>query len=112
VGHSGILDAAIQAVETIDHCLGRVLKAVHLAGGEMLITADHGNSEQMEDRINHQPHTAHTTNPVPLIYVGRSAQLEEGGALCDISPSLLKIMGLELPTEMQGHALVHFQEES
>jgi 2,3-bisphosphoglycerate-independent phosphoglycerate mutase len=112
VGHSGKLEAAIQAVETLDHCLGRVLKAVHLAGGEMLITADHGNSEQMEDRVNHQPHTAHTTNPVPLVYVGRNAQLEEGGALCDISPSLLKIMGLELPTEMQGHALIHFQEES
>lgn len=112
VGHTGMLDAAIQAVETIDHCLGRVLKAIHLAGGEMLITADHGNSEQMEDQENHQPHTAHTTNQVPLIYFGRHATLEEGGALCDISPTLLKIMGLEQPTEMQGRPLIHFEVES
>ncbi|MCU7947469.1 MAG: 2,3-bisphosphoglycerate-independent phosphoglycerate mutase, partial [Candidatus Thiodiazotropha sp. (ex Cardiolucina cf. quadrata)] len=82
-------------------------------GGEMLVTADHGNSEQMEDHINHQPHTAHTTNPVPLVYVGRDrAQLVEGGALCDISPTLLKIMGLEQPDEMQGHALIHFADEA
>jgi len=112
VGHTGKIDAAVHAVETLDQCLGRVLKAIHLAGGEMLITADHGNSEQMEDRENHQPHTAHTTNPVPLIYVGRQAELEEGGALCDISPTLLGIMGLEPPTEMQGRSLIRFAEES
>ena len=112
VGHTGKIDAAIHAVETLDHCLGRVLKALHLAGGEMLVTADHGNSELMEDQINHQPHTAHTTNPVPLVYVGRHAELEEGGALCDISPSLLKIMGLEQPTEMQGRPLLRFVEEA
>jgi 2,3-bisphosphoglycerate-independent phosphoglycerate mutase len=110
VGHTGKLDAAMHAVETLDHCLGRVLKAIHKTGGEMLATADHGNSELMEDRVNHQPHTAHTVNPVPLIYVGREANLEEGGALCDISPTLLKIMHLEQPAEMQGRALVHFEE--
>ena len=113
VGHTGKLGAAILAVETLDHCLGRVLKAIHLAGGEMLITADHGNSEQMEDRVNHQPHTAHTTNSVPLIYVGaRDAVLEEGGALCDIAPTLLRIMSLEPPVEMQGRALIRFTEGS
>ncbi|MEJ2455340.1 MAG: 2,3-bisphosphoglycerate-independent phosphoglycerate mutase [Candidatus Thiodiazotropha sp.] len=112
VGHTGKLDAAMHAVETLDHCLGRVLKSIHLAGGEMLITADHGNSEQMEDHVNHQPHTAHTVNPVPLIYVGRHAQLEDGGALCDISPTLLRIMGLEQPTEMQGRPLIRFVEDA
>ena len=112
VGHTGKLDAAIQAVETLDHCLGRVLKSLHLAGGEMIVTADHGNSEQMEDRANHQPHTAHTVNPVPLVYVGRPAELEEGGALCDISPTLLKIMGLDQPMEMQGRPLINFPQES
>ena len=112
VGHTGKMDAAIRAIETLDHCLGRVLKAIHLVGGEMLITADHGNSEQMEDHINHQPHTAHTVNPVPLVYVGRHAELEEGGALCDISPTLLSIMGLAQPTEMQGRPLIRFTEGS
>jgi 2,3-bisphosphoglycerate-independent phosphoglycerate mutase len=113
VGHTGKYEAAILAIETLDQCLGRVLKAVHLAGGEMLITADHGNAELMEDHENHQPHTAHTTNPVPLVYVGRAyAELVEGGALCDISPTLLKIMGLAQPDEMQGHPLVNFVQES
>lgn len=111
VGHTGKLDAAIQAVETLDHCLGRVLKSLHLAGGEMLVTADHGNSEQMEDHAHHQPHTAHTINPVPLVYVGRDAELEDGGALCDISPTLLRIMGLEQPSEMQGRPLIRFAED-
>ncbi|MEJ2609421.1 MAG: 2,3-bisphosphoglycerate-independent phosphoglycerate mutase [Candidatus Thiodiazotropha sp.] len=112
VGHTGIFEAAIHAIETLDHCLGRVLKALHLVGGEMLVTADHGNAEQMQDQINHQPHTAHTTNPVPLVYVGReNAKLIDGGALCDISPTLLKIMGLEQPDEMKGHALIEFEGE-
>ncbi|MCU7809586.1 MAG: 2,3-bisphosphoglycerate-independent phosphoglycerate mutase, partial [Candidatus Thiodiazotropha sp. (ex Semelilucina semeliformis)] len=110
VGHTGKMDAAVHAIETLDHCLGRVLKAIHLSGGEMLITADHGNSELMEDHVNHQPHTAHTVNPVPLVFVGRSAELEEGGSLCDIAPTLLRIMNLEPPTEMQGRALIHFGE--
>jgi 2,3-bisphosphoglycerate-independent phosphoglycerate mutase len=112
VGHTGKLDAAIRAVETLDLCLGRVLKSLHLAGGELIITADHGNAEQMEDQVNHQPHTAHTTNPVPLIYIGRHAELEEGGALCDIAPTLLRLMGLEQPTEMQGRPLIRFVEEA
>jgi 2,3-bisphosphoglycerate-independent phosphoglycerate mutase len=111
VGHTGKFEAAKLAIETLDHCLGRVLKALHSVGGEMLVTADHGNAEQMEDLINHQPHTAHTTNPVPLVYIGRdNAQLLEGGALCDISPTLLKIMGLSQPDEMQGRSLIEFDE--
>ena len=113
VGHTGKLEAAIQAIETVDHCLGRVRKALHRVGGEMLITADHGNAEQMADHKSHQPHTAHTTNPVPLVYVGRrEAELEKNGALCDIAPSLLKMMGLEQPVEMTGHPLIHFLEDA
>ncbi|MES9939759.1 MAG: 2,3-bisphosphoglycerate-independent phosphoglycerate mutase [Candidatus Thiodiazotropha sp. 6PLUC2] len=111
VGHTGKFEAAKLAIETLDHCLGRVHKALHRVNGEMLVTADHGNAEQMEDLINHQPHTAHTTNPVPLIYIGRdSAQLLEGGALCDISPTLLRIMGLPQPDEMKGRSLIEFDE--
>ncbi|MBV2123236.1 MAG: 2,3-bisphosphoglycerate-independent phosphoglycerate mutase [Candidatus Thiodiazotropha sp. (ex Ctena orbiculata)] len=111
VGHTGKFEAAKLAIETLDHCLGRVHKALHRVDGEMLVTADHGNAEQMEDHINHQPHTAHTTNPVPLIYIGRhNAQLLEGGALCDISPTLLKIMGLSQPDEMKGRSLIEFDE--
>jgi 2,3-bisphosphoglycerate-independent phosphoglycerate mutase len=106
VGHTGSFQAALQAIETLDQCLGRVVDACHRAGSELLITADHGNAEQMEDVENHQPHTAHTTNPVPLIYVGRPAELLENGALCDIAPSLLHIMGLPVPAEMKGHSLV------
>jgi 2,3-bisphosphoglycerate-independent phosphoglycerate mutase len=108
VGHSGKLEAAIQAVETVDHCLGRVNKALHRVGGEMLITADHGNAEQMMDRKTNQAHTAHTANPVPLIYVGREAELEKDGALCDIAPTLLKMMHLKQPSEMKGRPLVRF----
>jgi 2,3-bisphosphoglycerate-independent phosphoglycerate mutase len=109
VGHTGRYDAAVHAVETIDECLGRVVKALHGAGGEMLVTADHGNAEQMVDEENGQPHTAHTTNPVPLIYVGnRPARLGEGGSLCDIAPTLLTIMGLPQPREMTGRSLISF----
>ena len=108
VGHTGNFDAAVQAIEAIDHCLGRVLKALHRAGGELLISADHGNAEQMLDRRSGQPHTAHTSNLVPLIYVGRDAELEEGGALCDLAPTLLQILGLKPPGEMTGRQLLVF----
>ncbi|MEW8355274.1 MAG: 2,3-bisphosphoglycerate-independent phosphoglycerate mutase [Candidatus Thiodiazotropha sp.] len=113
VGHTGNYEAAKVAIETLDRSLGRILTAIREADGELLITADHGNAEQMEDYENHQPHTAHTTNPVPLIYVGRSgAELVEGGALCDISPTLLKMMGVAQPDEMQGHPLINFLQEA
>lgn len=110
VGHTGKLDAAIQAIETVDQCLGRVCDALSEAGGEMLITADHGNAEQMQDSKHHQPHTAHTTNLVPLVYVGRPARLDTKGALCDIAPTLLMMMRLNKPAEMKGHSLLHFQD--
>ncbi|MBF0153720.1 MAG: 2,3-bisphosphoglycerate-independent phosphoglycerate mutase [Magnetococcales bacterium] len=104
VGHTGKFDAAVKAIETVDHCLGRVAKALLAAGGEMLITADHGNADQMIDETG-QPHTAHTNNPAPLIYLGRKAKMSNG-ALCDIAPTLLHLMGLPQPTAMTGRSLV------
>ncbi len=113
VGHTGRFDAAVQAVETLDECLGRVTRAIHKVGGAMLITADHGNCEKMLDEETGQPYTAHTTTPVPLVYVGeRPARLIDGGALCDVAPTLLKIMGLPQPVEMTGHALIDFADEN
>jgi 2,3-bisphosphoglycerate-independent phosphoglycerate mutase len=110
VGHTGDLQAAIKAIETVDACLGRVVDAQLARGGEVLVTADHGNAELMRDAETGQPHTAHTMNLVPLIYVGRRhATLAETGALEDISPTLLKMMGLAQPSEMTGEALVRFE---
>lgn len=108
VGHTGMLDAAIKAVETIDTCIGQVVSASQQVGAEVIITADHGNVELMMDEINQQPHTQHTTNLVPLLYIGRPAKLRNDGALSDIAPSLLKMMGLPQPAEMTGHALMEF----
>jgi len=106
VGHTGIYEAAVKAVETIDRNLGRIVDALEGAGGQMLITADHGNVEQMRDPETGQPHTAHTHNPVPLIYVGQPAVMAEHGSLCDLSPTLLKLLGLEQPPEMEGRPLI------
>jgi len=107
VGHTGNFDAAVQAIEVLDECIGRVAAAAHEVGGEMLITADHGNAEQMSDPEIGQAHTAHTTNPVPLIYVGnRFDTLKDNGALCDVAPTLLRIMDLEQPIEMTGKSLL------
>lgn len=107
VGHSGVYEAAVKAIEVLDECIGRVTDAALKAGGEVLITADHGNAEQMMDTENNQPHTAHTTNLVPLIYVGNQTdKLVENGALCDISPTLLQMMGLKQPVEMTGRSLL------
>ncbi len=106
VGHSGNLPAAIKAIETLDICIGRVVKAMLAIGGEVILTADHGNAEQMMDNSTHQAHTAHTLNPVPFLYVGRPAQLTEGGSLRDLAPSLLYMMGLSQPEEMTGHSLI------
>ena len=108
VGHTGVLEAAIRAVEAVDACIGRVVEAMREIGGEVIITADHGNVESMLDSVAGQPHTAHTTNLVPCVYVGRPAHLAETGALEDISPTLLKMMGLPQPAEMTGHPLVEF----
>ena len=106
VGHSGKLDAAIKAVEAVDVALGRLTAAIRACGGEMLISADHGNLEQMR-ADDGQPHTQHTVGPVPLVYVGRPATLEHG-ALRDLAPTVLALMGLPQPAEMTGKSLVHF----
>lgn len=106
VGHTGFFDAAVDAVETIDHCLGRIHQAVSEVGGELLITADHGNVEQMLDPETGQPQTAHTLNPVPLIYVGRPARLAADGALCDIAPTVLNLLQLPQPEDMTGRSLI------
>ncbi|MEN8261128.1 MAG: 2,3-bisphosphoglycerate-independent phosphoglycerate mutase [Pseudomonadota bacterium] len=106
VGHTGKLDAAINAVETIDHCVGRVIEALERAGGQMLLTADHGNIEQMEDHDSGQVHTAHTVNHVPFVYFGGNARLADGGTLADVAPTMLDIMGIEKPAEMTGRSLI------
>ncbi|BBF83914.1 2,3-bisphosphoglycerate-independent phosphoglycerate mutase [Aquitalea magnusonii] len=108
VGHTGKFDAAVKAVETLDACVKRCVEAMQAAGGEVLITADHGNCEQMYDAAHHQPHTQHTLDKVPFLYVGRPAHIKEGGALRDIAPSLLAIMGLPQPAEMTGRSLIDF----
>lgn len=109
VGHSGILEAAVKAVEALDICIGRVVQAMQDVGGEVIITADHGNAEQMIDRETKQAHTAHTLNPVPFLYVGRRAKMSENGALQDVAPTLLTMMGLPQPAAMTGHALITWQ---
>ena len=106
VGHTGNFDATVKAIETIDRCMGKVVEAIIEVGGEILITADHGNAEKMVDVETGQAHTAHTTNPVPLIYIGREAELEANGALSDIAPTMLYLMGIEQPGEMMGRSLV------
>ncbi len=108
VGHTGNLDAAIRAIETLDACIGRVVAAARKAGGEVLITADHGNAEQMRDAATGQQHTAHTRNLVPCVYVGRRATIAASGALQDIAPTLLAMMGLPPPREMTGRSLLAF----
>jgi len=108
VGHTGDFDAATRAVETLDTCIDRVVRAARDTGGEVLITADHGNAEQMYDPETRQPHTAHTLNRVPCLYAGRAATMRDGGALRDIAPTLLAMMGLPAPREMTGRALLAF----
>jgi 2,3-bisphosphoglycerate-independent phosphoglycerate mutase len=111
VGHTGDFEAAVRAVEAVDRCLGEVVAAVGAAGGELVVTADHGNAEQMRGADTGQPHTAHTSNPVPLIYLGRPAVLATGGSLADVAPTLLHLMGLEVPPEMTGRTLVGLADE-
>jgi len=109
VGHTGNFAAAVRAVEALDLCVGRVVDATRAAGGEVLITADHGNAEMMHDPATGQAHTAHTLNVVPFAYVGRPARLAPGGALADVAPTLLALMGLPQPPEMTGRPLVAFE---
>ncbi|MDD4977005.1 MAG: 2,3-bisphosphoglycerate-independent phosphoglycerate mutase [Gallionella sp.] len=109
VGHSGDMAAATKAIETLDVCIGRVVEAMKSIGGEVILTADHGNAEQMIDHSTHQAHTAHTLNLVPFVYVGRPAKVAGTGALRDLAPTLLYMMGLPKPEEMTGHSLIDFQ---
>jgi 2,3-bisphosphoglycerate-independent phosphoglycerate mutase len=108
VGHTGRIDAATKAVETIDTCLGRLSEAVEQAGGTLVITADHGNAEMMRDSETGEPHTAHTLNPVPFVVVNPPAEIGhlENGRLSDIAPTLLDILGLTTPAAMTGHSLI------
>ena len=107
VGHTGVFDAAVKAVEALDVCVGRVESAVKEAGGDMLITADHGNCEQMQDYESGQVHTQHTTEHVPLIYVGaQKLQVRRGGKLSDVAPTILALMNVDAPTEMTGESLL------
>ena len=105
VGHTGVFSAAVKAVETVDTCVGEVVRATADMGGISMITADHGNAEKMLDE-NGQPHTAHTTNLVPFIVVGAATKLRSGGRLADIAPTMLDLMGLECPAEMDGKTLI------
>jgi 2,3-bisphosphoglycerate-independent phosphoglycerate mutase len=104
VGHTGKLEAAVRAVEILDGCLSRIVTAVRNSGGMLLITADHGNAEQMWDPIANEPHTAHTSNPVPVILIngGDEVRLRSGGSLRDVAPTMLGILGMERPKEMTG----------
>jgi len=111
VGHTGNEQAAIEAIEALDSLIGQVTKAIQKAGGEMLITADHGNAELMLDEQTGQAHTAHTCNPVPFIYLGRDAVMADTGALSDIAPTMLYLMDIEIPSEMNGRSLVTLAED-
>ena len=109
VGHTGVLDAAIHAVEAVDAGLGKIVDAARSAGGVVLVTADHGNCELMRDPATGQPHTAHTLNPVPLLYVNdadRGAHVRSGGRLCDVAPTILQLLSVPQPAEMTGRSLL------
>ena len=108
VGHTGVISAAIKAIETVDECVGKAVQAVKDVDGVLFICADHGNAEQMIDYTTGQPHTAHTTNPVPFILVNYDPAytLKEGGCLADIVPTLINVMGMEQPAEMTGKSLL------
>ncbi len=111
VGHSGKMDACIKAVEAVDKALGQIIEALEEVDGEVIITADHGNIEQLRDPVTGQPMTSHTTNPVPFIYVGhKKCRLREGGGLPDVMPTLLDVMDLPIPEEMTGESLCHPEE--
>ncbi|HBH92260.1 MAG TPA: 2,3-bisphosphoglycerate-independent phosphoglycerate mutase, partial [Bacteroides sp.] len=108
VGHTGIMDAVIKAIETVDGCVGRVVDAIRKVDGQMFICADHGNAEKLIDYETGEPFTAHTTNPVPFILVNydENYTLREGGRLADIVPTLIEMMGMEKPADMTGESLL------
>jgi 2,3-bisphosphoglycerate-independent phosphoglycerate mutase len=106
VGHTGVIPAVVTAVETVDECLGRVVEAVHARDGICVVTADHGNAEQLLEADGRSPHTAHTTNPVPLVVTLAGAELADGGTLSDLAPTCLALLGIPAPGEMTGRNLV------
>ena len=107
VGHTGILEAAVKAVETVDNCVGRIVTALKEAEGVALVTADHGNAEQMENPMTGEPHTAHTSNPVKCIYAGNGeVKALKNGKLCDLAPTLLELLNIRKPEEMKGESLI------
>lgn len=106
VGHTGSLEAAIKAVEAVDHELGRIADAIEAVGGALLVTADHGNCELIRDPITGGPHTAHTTNPVPILLFNTDRRAIRDGRLADVAPTLLNLMGLSTPDEMTGESLI------
>jgi 2,3-bisphosphoglycerate-independent phosphoglycerate mutase len=105
VGHTGVIEAAVQAIETVDECLGEVVTAVHESGGVCVVTADHGNADHMLEPDG-SPNTQHSLNPVPLIVTSTSVSLREGGILADVAPTLLQALGIEQPAQMTGHSLI------
>ena len=106
VGHTGVFDAAVKAIEAVDTCVGKVVDAMLFADGQILITADHGNADDMLDESGNVV-TAHSTNPVPLVHIAKNpSKLAEGGKLCDIAPTMLTLMELPIPSEMTGRSLV------
>jgi 2,3-bisphosphoglycerate-independent phosphoglycerate mutase len=107
VGHTGDFDAAVKACEAVDTCIGRIVTALEKTNSECLITADHGNAEQMMDKVSGQAHTAHTCEPVPLIYIGRKAKMTKTGALSDIAPTILSLMDMPQPQDMTGCNLLN-----
>ena len=107
VGHTGVMDAAVKAVETVDTCVGRAVAAIEKCGAKMFLCADHGNADKMVDEETNTPFTAHTTNPVPFVLYGYPEyKLAEGGRLADIAPTLLELLGLKIPEEMTGKSLL------
>jgi 2,3-bisphosphoglycerate-independent phosphoglycerate mutase len=106
VGHTGVFEAAVAAVEAVDECLAKVVDAIMAKGGKVLITADHGNADKMFEPDTKDVFTAHTTNPVPLIVMGAGNVTLEKGKLCDLTPTMLDLMNIEKPEEMSGTSVI------
>ena len=105
VGHTGDIPAAVRAVETVDRCLGQVVEAVHASGGACIVTADHGNADEMLD-ADGNPSTAHSMNPVPIVVTAAVGALRDGGVLADVAPTVLELLGQEQPEAMTGRSLI------
>jgi 2,3-bisphosphoglycerate-independent phosphoglycerate mutase len=106
VGHTGIMEAAVKAVEAVDTCVGKMVDKILEKGGKAIITADHGNADCLVDPETKEPFTAHTTNPVPMIVIGEGDVKLKEGKLCDLCPTMLDMMGIEKPAEMTGESLI------